>query len=59
MDWDEGEQQLECVLSKNYQDMNGSVSFVEAAVSGYFDEFGLKTTGEILDGYLERLKRDS
>ncbi len=56
MHWDEGGRQLECVLSKNYQEMDGSVSVVEEAVKGYFDEFALETAGEILDGYIERLK---
>jgi hypothetical protein len=53
MDWDEGGQQLECVLSKNYRDMDGGVSVVEEAVKGYFDEFALTTAGEIIEGYLQ------
>lgn len=56
MHWDEGNQQLECVLNKNYQCINGSVSVVEKAVEDYFYEFALKTAEEIVNGYLERLK---
>lgn len=56
MNWDEGGQQLECVLSKNYQEMDGGVTVVEEAVKGYFDEFALKTAGEIIEGYLEKLE---
>jgi hypothetical protein len=36
--------------------MDGSVSVVEEAVKGYFDEFALETAEEILDGHIERLK---
>ncbi len=56
MHWDEGNQQLECVLSKNYQEMNGSVSVIEKAVKDYFDEFALSTAEETVSGYLQRLK---
>lgn len=55
MDWTEGGQQLECVLSKNYQDVNGSVNIVEEAVKGYFDEYALGVAEEIVNGYLQRL----
>ncbi len=56
MDWDEGDQQLKCVLSKNYLEVDGSVSVVEEAVKRYFDEFALKTAEEIVDGYLQQIK---
>jgi hypothetical protein len=56
MHWDEGNQQLECVLSKNYQEMDGSVSVIEKAVKDYFDEFALSTAEEIVNGYLQRLQ---
>jgi len=52
--WDEGEQQLECVLSKNYQEIDGSVSFNEDAIQRFFDEFALKTTEKVIKGYLEK-----
>jgi hypothetical protein len=42
MSWDEGVQQLESVLSKNYQEINGSISFAEESVKRFFNEFALK-----------------
>lgn len=50
--WNEGEQQLECVLSKNYQEMDGSVSLNEDTIKRFFDEFALKTAEEFIKGYL-------
>jgi hypothetical protein len=47
--WDEGEQQLECVLSKNYQSIDGSVLFSEDAIKRYFDEFALKKAEEFIN----------
>jgi hypothetical protein len=47
MHWDEGNQQLECVLSKNYQEMNGSVSVIGKAVKDYFDEFALSVCAQL------------
>ena len=50
--WDEGDQQLECVLSKNYQELNGEVIFNEDAIKRYFDEFALKVAEESIEKYL-------
>jgi hypothetical protein len=50
--WDEGDQQLACVLSRNYQKMDGSILFDENAVKRFLDEFGLKKAEEIIQGYL-------
>jgi hypothetical protein len=50
--WDEGDQQLACVLSRNYQKMDGSVSFDESAVKRFLDEFALKKAEEVIKGYL-------
>jgi hypothetical protein len=50
--WDEGDQQIACVLSKNYQKMDGSVSFDESAVKRYLEEFALKKAEEIIQDYL-------
>jgi hypothetical protein len=52
--WDEGDHQLECVLSKNYQEMNGSVILNEEAIKRLFDEFALNKAEEIIKGYLEK-----
>ena len=51
-DWGEGDQQLECVLSKNYREMDGSVSFDEDTVKLFLDEFALKKAEEVIRGYL-------
>jgi hypothetical protein len=52
MPWDEGDQQLECVLSKNYLEADGSVSFREEAIIQYFEEFAFQTAEEIIKKYL-------
>jgi hypothetical protein len=51
--WDEGDQQLECVLNKNYREMDESVVFNEDTVKLFLDEFALKKAEEIIKGYLE------
>jgi hypothetical protein len=50
--WDEGGQQLECVLSKNYQEPDGRVLLNEESLRQLFDEFALKKAEDIIDGYL-------
>ena len=52
-EWDEGEQQLECVLSKNYREMDESVSFDENTIKRFLDEFALKKAEEIIQSYLK------
>lgn len=52
MPWDEGDQQVECVLSKNYLEADGSVSFREEAIVKYLDEFAFQTAEEIIKKYL-------
>jgi hypothetical protein len=52
MPWDEGEQQLECVLTKNYVEADGSVSFPEEAIIQYFEEFAFQTAEETIRKYL-------
>jgi hypothetical protein len=41
--WDEGKEQLECVLSKNYQESDGSVLFTEDSIKRFLYEFALDT----------------
>ncbi len=50
--WDEGSQQLECVLSKNYQEPDGRVLLDEESLRQFFDEFALKKAEDIVNGYL-------
>jgi len=46
--WEEGDHQLECVLSKNYQEMDGSVILNEEAIKRFFDEFAFKKAEEVI-----------
>jgi hypothetical protein len=50
--WEEGEQQLECVLSKNYREADDSVIFHEESIIRYFDEYAFKTVEESIKKYL-------
>jgi hypothetical protein len=52
-EWDEGDQQLACVLSKNYREMDDSVSFDENTIKQFLDEFALKKAEEIIQNYLK------
>jgi hypothetical protein len=51
--WNEGDEQLECVLSKNYVEADGSVSFREEAIIQYFEEFAFPTAEEVIKKFLE------
>ena len=53
--WDEGQQQLECVLSKNYQESDNSVILNEDAIKRFLDEFAFKKTEEVIESYLETI----
>ena len=53
MPWKEGEQQLECVLTKNYRELDGSVSFREEAIMQYFDEFAFGAAEEEIKKFFE------
>ena len=50
--WDEGDRQLECVLSRNYQEMDGSVLLNEDAIKRFFDEFALNKAEETIKSFL-------
>lgn len=50
--WEEGSQQLGCVLSKNYQEPDGRVLLNEEPIRQFFDEFALKKAEDIINGYL-------
>jgi hypothetical protein len=50
--WEEGGQQLECVLSKNYQEPDGRVLLNEESIRQFFDEFAFKKAEDIINGYL-------
>lgn len=51
-DWEEGEQQLQCVLSKNYQRSDGSVAYDEDAVRSFFTEFAFPMARRLIGDYV-------
>lgn len=53
-DWEEGKQQLQCVLSQNYQRSDGSVAYDEGAVQDFFVEFALPLARRLVEGYIQR-----
>ena len=50
--WDEGAEQLECVLSKNYVGREGAVVYSESALKRFFSEFAIKEAEEALKDFL-------
>ncbi len=56
--WVEGKEQLECVLSKNYQENDGSVLFSEDAIKKFLYEFAFNKTEKIIRDYLKALHAD-
>jgi len=50
--WEESGEQLECVLSKNYQDIGGNVVYSEGDIKRFFDEFALKEADDIIKRFL-------
>jgi hypothetical protein len=50
--WEEGAEQLECVLSKNYLDINGDVVCSESDIKRFFDEFAIKEAEDMVKGFL-------
>ena len=52
-EWREGGGQLECVFSKNYQDIDGSVTYDEAGIRRFFEEFAFPIAEGVVRAYLE------
>jgi hypothetical protein len=50
--WEEGTEQLECVLSKNYVDRKGDVVYSERAIKRFFSEFAIKEAEDALKDFL-------
>jgi hypothetical protein len=57
-EWGEREGQLQCVLSENYRDADGSVPYDEEAVRRFLDEFALPLAERAVDAYLAGEKAD-
>ena len=54
--WEEDEDQLACVLSKNYLEEDGSVSYQEESVTRFFKEFALNEAMTAVNGFLSEMK---
>lgn len=52
--WEEGAEQLECVLSKNYLDIDGRVVCSENDIKRFFDEFAQKEAEKVVEGFLSQ-----
>ena len=50
--WEENTEQLECVLSKNYLDVDGSVVYSEGDIKRFFNEFALNEAEDIVRKFL-------
>jgi hypothetical protein len=54
MKWDEGGEQLECVLSKNYRQPDGSVTYSEESIKNYFYEFAFDAAEKNIREYFKK-----
>lgn len=50
-DWPEGKEQLECVLSGNYRQLDGNASISTTQIRRYLKEFALPCTTKVLESY--------
>ena len=50
--WEESGKQLECVLSKNYQDIDGDVVYSDNDIKRFFNEFAIKEAEDIIKRFL-------
>lgn len=51
--WPEGDKQLRCVLSKNYEDGNGSVRFEKAALDDFLGRYIVPTGRAVVEAWRE------
>lgn len=51
--WAEGREQLCCVLSKNYRELDGTVIYDDKALKDFFEDFALKLAQEIIETHLQ------
>jgi hypothetical protein len=54
--WNEDDEQLECVLSKNYLEEDGSVTYTEDSIEEYFNEFALQEAEMAVNDFLSEHK---
>lgn len=53
--WQEGKEQLKCVLSGNYLDRHGNLNYDEMEIRKYMEEFLLPMAKELLIPYINRI----
>ncbi|MBW2568942.1 MAG: hypothetical protein JRE47_06120 [Deltaproteobacteria bacterium] len=51
-EWDQGKDQLGCILSGNYRRLDGSISITGKQVLNYLEEFAYPLTREIVETYV-------
>jgi hypothetical protein len=51
-EWKEGAEQMQCVLSRNYLDANGSVNYERGTIQRFFDYFAFGEAARVLNAYL-------
>ena len=58
MDWEQGREQLGCVLSGNYRNINGENTIDKKDALKFLDKFALPCTQKIIEYYLEGVVPD-
>jgi hypothetical protein len=56
--WDQGDQQMDCVLSRNYWGVEGPHPFDPDRVRGYLEEFAIPLADRVIRAYLEGTEPD-
>ena len=51
-DWEEGTQQLQCVLSGNYEDPNGDPVYSEEPIKLFYEDYALPLAEDFVQAYL-------
>jgi hypothetical protein len=55
--WEEGTGQLECVLSKNYLDMESRVVYSDEAVRMFLEDFAVPTAEKMVRKFLAEIRK--
>lgn len=53
--WEEGQEQLKCVLTRNYLFADGSITFSEESIRSYFKDFALPSAEKQVSKWLENI----
>jgi hypothetical protein len=52
--WEEGEKQLQCVLSENYRDREGKVTFDNSSISKYLRDLAMPIASDFIQSHISR-----